>query len=169
MTVLPRETWPSPPMATSSSRRTETMVVILAPVACVKIVFQVYGGGWREFKWPRFGGFGRGGRDRFGGGFPKTAPCGTSLWRFCSAIHGSANFWKAAPKPIPEQCAGPQASPPGLKRLCRKLQPSLGTFRTKGWILMDTSLSTAEFIWLREVNGPTFTRYQMPPLSCVIC
>src|SRR5690554_5664272 len=36
MTVLPRETWPSPPMATSSSRRTETMVVILAPVACVK-------------------------------------------------------------------------------------------------------------------------------------
>src|SRR5690554_6865016 len=37
----------------------------------------------------------------FGGGFPKTAPYGTSLWRFCSAIHGSANFWKASPKALP--------------------------------------------------------------------
>src|SRR5690554_5972145 len=32
-----------------------------------------------------------------GAGFPKTAPYGTSMWRFCSAIHGSANFWKALP------------------------------------------------------------------------
>ena len=30
-------------------------------------------------------------------GLPKTAPCGTSLWRFCSAIHGSAHFWKPYP------------------------------------------------------------------------
>ena len=27
-------------------------------------------------------------------GFPKPAPCGTSLWRLSSAIHGSAQFWK---------------------------------------------------------------------------
>jgi len=31
--------------------------------------------------------------------FPKTAPYGTSLWRFCSAIHGSANFRKGLPHP----------------------------------------------------------------------
>src|SRR5690606_5439774 len=37
----------------------------------------------------------------FGVGFPKSAPYGTSLWRFCSAIHGSANFWKASPKALP--------------------------------------------------------------------
>ena len=30
-------------------------------------------------------------------GFPKPAPCGTSLWRLSSAIHGSAQFWKAFP------------------------------------------------------------------------
>src|SRR5690554_328384 len=60
-----------------------------------------------------------------------------------------------------------ESLPPTLP--LHQTQPSLGTLRTKGWILMDTSLSTAEFIWLREVNGPTFTRYQMPPLSCVIC
>src|SRR5690554_2836295 len=29
--------------------------------------------------------------------FPETAPCGTSMWRFCSAIHGSAHFRKAQP------------------------------------------------------------------------
>ncbi|KAE8546486.1 hypothetical protein F6453_1228 [Marinobacter nauticus] len=35
-------------------------------------------------------------------GLPKTAPYGTSMWRFCSAIHGSANFWKAHPDTSPE-------------------------------------------------------------------
>src|SRR5690554_3694472 len=60
-----------------------------------------------------------------------------------------------------------ESLPPTLP--LHQTQPSLGTLRTKGWILMDTSLSTAEFIWLREVNGPTFTRYQTPPLSWVIC
>ena len=50
-------------------------------------------------------------------------------------------------------------------RWLNKVQPSFGIFRTRGWILIVTSLSTAEFIWLRELNGPTFTRYQTLPLS----
>src|SRR5690554_2564991 len=31
------------------------------------------------------------------GWLSKNRSFGTSLWRFCSAIHGSANFWKATP------------------------------------------------------------------------
>src|SRR5690606_10500988 len=34
-----------------------------------------------------------------GTGFPKSAPCGTSLWRLSPAIHGLRNFWKACPQP----------------------------------------------------------------------
>src|SRR5690554_288368 len=36
---------------------------------------------------------------------PKTAPYGTSLWRFCSAIHGSANFWEEPPAKAFRLCA----------------------------------------------------------------
>src|SRR5690554_4116403 len=34
-----------------------------------------------------------------GTGFPKSAPCGTSMWRLSPAIHGLRNFWKACPQP----------------------------------------------------------------------
>jgi len=37
---------------------------------------------------------------RGGQGLPKHAPGGTSLWRLGSAIHGSAQFWKASPAPL---------------------------------------------------------------------
>ena len=43
-----------------------------------------------------------------GVGLPKTAPYGTSMWRFCSAIHGSAHFWKAyPPRTAPDYLEGP--------------------------------------------------------------
>jgi hypothetical protein len=38
-----------------------------------------------------------------GEGLSKKRSFGTSLWRFGSAIHGSADFWKAPPQGIPGQ------------------------------------------------------------------
>src|SRR5690554_5555985 len=44
-----------------------------------------------------FPAFRRGCKKACGMGLPKNAPYGTSMWRFCSAIHGSTNFWKPHP------------------------------------------------------------------------
>ena len=76
------------------------------------------------------------------GGLQKNAPVGTSMWRFCSAIHGSANFLKATPA---------QRSIGVAFRLCLPRSHRTGKPFRLNWPI---PVNAASFWWRVNRSGP---------------